>query len=106
LLKLVRKKSESYWQRSNYGVPNNEEEIPVSGGSQREIIPPFHFAIDITRALLQAIEVAWGLLMMLIAMSFNVGLFLAIFFGSFVGTLILGRYLYSFNYKPKTSSCH
>eukprot|EP01112_Ceratiomyxa_fruticulosa_P021110 TRINITY_DN734_c0_g1_i1.p1 TRINITY_DN734_c0_g1~~TRINITY_DN734_c0_g1_i1.p1 ORF type:complete len:377 (-),score=56.90 TRINITY_DN734_c0_g1_i1:117-1247(-) len=107
LLKLVRKKSETHWQRSNYGNPINEEETPILGDKEKkEVIPPFNIVIDVTRALLQALEVAWGLLMMLIAMSFNVGLFIAIFVGSFVGTLIIGRYLYSFNYKPKTSSCH
>jgi hypothetical protein len=64
--------------------------------------PRFFFTIDVPRAFLQSIEVIWSLLLMLVAMTYNVGLFFAIPAGAFIGTLIFGRFM---AYKPP-SSCH
>ena len=64
--------------------------------------PRFYFAVDVPRALMAALETTWSLLVMLIAMTFNIALFLAIPTGCFIGQLFVGRFMV---YKP-SSSCH
>ncbi len=77
--------------------------------------------MDIVRALLYTVEVGWGFLVMLVAMSYhyvifalliyfdvaryNVGLFFAILAGAFVGMLIFGRFV-QFDPKSSSTSCH
>lgn len=70
-----------------------------------QYVAPWSPSVDILRGLLNSIEVTWGLFIMLIAMTYNVGLFLSLILGSFIGTLIFGRFLVSY---PKVSpaSCH
>jgi len=57
--------------------------------------PPFRWDIDIPRSLLQFVETGWSFLIMLIAMTFNFGLFIAICSGAAFGCLLFGRYLLS-----------
>jgi len=61
------------------------------------VSPKFYFAVDVPRAAMQAFELAWSLLVMLVAMTFNIALFLAIPVGCFIGQLFVGRYI---AYKP------
>ncbi|KAL6064849.1 Copper transport protein [Balamuthia mandrillaris] len=70
---------------------------------------PFHFASDFARAGLHFVEVGWALLLMLVAMTFNVGLFMAVCCGAFTGMLLFGRYLYAISATNQTSQmayCH
>ena len=52
---------------------------------------PFRWWVDIPRAFIIFVEVGAGLILMLVAMTFNVGLFLAVCCGAFCGSLIFGR---------------
>ena len=49
--------------------------------------------MDVPRALMRALQFALSYLLMLIAMTFNVGLFLALVAGIFIGNLFVGRFL-------------
>jgi hypothetical protein len=64
--------------------------------------PRWYFSVDVPRAIFQSIEVIWSLMLMLVAMTYNIGLFLAIPAGAFIGTLVFGRFM---AYKPP-ASCH
>jgi len=100
--RLARLRLENAWKRS-ISIPNlntdehlHHEEVPLLGNELRVMEPknpPFRIGVDIPRALLQFVETAWALLIMLVAMTFNVGLFLAICAGAAFGSLIFGRYL-------------
>lgn len=118
LLKFVRARLEKRWlQRGSHyaGVVNSSEEDfnPNSHGSSHHHsssstpseYPPWDWRVDIPRSILAAIELIWSYALMLVAMTFNVGLFFAVVFGAFAGTLIFGRFLVSLP-KPKTVSCH
>jgi copper transporter 1 len=48
---------------------------------------------SLIRAVLQSIEVGWGLIIMLIAMTYNVGLFFAVMLGAFIGSLIFAPFI-------------
>jgi len=63
---------------------------------------PFRFWIDLARAGLQALETVFSYSLMLIAMTFNVGLFFAVIVGLFLGTFLFGRYR---SYQPANACC-
>jgi len=107
--KLWRSNLEKKWAE----VPDDDEGVPLvtqppagfskflsfgdpSGNTK------FRASVDIPRALMQCTEVAWSFLIMLVVMTYNVGLFFAVICGVFVGSLLTGRFL---SYKPK-ASCH
>jgi len=73
--------------------PSCHEELEPLTGKVISPIVSFRLQVDVPRALLQFVETGWSLLLMLVAMTFNVGLFLAICVGSAIGTLIFGRFL-------------
>jgi len=104
-LKAVRAKLEKKWAQElaeNYERVNDGEGQPLAD----EIMnTPFRWGVDLPRALLQFIEVGWGFLLMLVAMTYNVGLFFAVCVGASIGTLLFGRFVYSANYTAK-ASCH
>jgi len=58
-----------------------------------EMVIQFDPKVDISRALVHFIEVALSFFLMLIAMTFNVGLFFAICTGAATGMLLFGRYI-------------
>lgn len=63
---------------------------------------PFRLKVDLVRATVSATETLVSYSLMLIAMTFNVGLFLAVVVGVFIGSLLFGRYR---SYQPATTAC-
>ena len=55
--------------------------------------PRFQLSIDVPRALLRMMQFAVSYLLMLIAMTFNVGLCCALVLGIGVGNLLVGRFI-------------
>jgi len=97
-LKMIRSIAERRWERMYMGY------APIGDGVRGVFFAPFRFAVDVPRALLQFIEVMWGLFVMLIAMTYNVGLVVTIGVGAAVGTLLFGRYT-KYDARPN-SACH
>jgi len=54
---------------------------------------PFHWEIDIPRAIMTFFQVAAAYVLMLMAMTYNVGLFMAVCLGAAIGSLIFSRML-------------
>jgi len=97
-LKVVRSVAERKWEKEFVGY------APLSDGMRGVFFAPFRFSVDVPRALLHFLEVMWGLFVMLIAMTYNVGLVVTIGVGAAVGTLLFGRYM---KYDSRSSStCH
>lgn len=57
-----------------------------------KFIKGWNLKVELVRASMAFIETAVGLLLMLVAMTFNVGLFLAVCAGAFLGSLAFGRF--------------
>ncbi|KAF2131058.1 Ctr copper transporter-like protein [Dothidotthia symphoricarpi CBS 119687] len=53
---------------------------------------PWRFSVDLPRALLMTVAAGVGYLLMLAVMTFNVGYFLSVLAGAFVGELAFGRF--------------
>jgi copper transporter 1 len=53
---------------------------------------PWRFSVDLPRAALMTVATGVGYLLMLAVMTFNIGYFLSILAGSFIGELALGRF--------------
>jgi len=93
-IKYIRMKCENKWnENGGYALINPTAEY---------VAPDWNVYVDVPRSFLQTLETGWGLLVMLISMTFNVGLFFAILIGTMIGTLVFGRF---HHYAPK-SSCH
>lgn len=56
---------------------------------------PFRFSVDLPRAALLTVISGVGYLLMLAVMTFNVGYFLSVLAGTFLGELAFGRYHHS-----------
>jgi hypothetical protein len=76
--------------------PLNEKVVLVWGKT------PFRFWIDLQRAAIHALEIVLGYFLMLIAMTFNVGLFCSLIAGFFLGHFVFGRLR---AYSAKVSCC-
>lgn len=105
ILKLTRALLEKRWKRQQKKAQDmigldEQQGMPQYLYSQMQV--SFRLSVDLPRAILQALEVGWSLLIMLVAMTFNVGLFFAVILGSFAGTLMVGRF---FDYEAK-AVCH
>ena len=96
LLKLFRKRLEDKWEKDITEKRQDRASEPWWKAT------PFVPAIDLPRSLLSGLEMAWGLIIMLVAMTFNTALFIAIPLGTVAGTLLVGRYM---SYKPPTGCC-
>ncbi|KAH9875337.1 hypothetical protein J1614_004829 [Plenodomus biglobosus] len=68
-----------------------QEDVRVVSAPVKHI-QPWRFGVDLPRALLSAVAVAVGYLLMLAVMTYNVGYFLSIVAGAFVGELAFGRF--------------
>jgi len=90
VIKLIRTRYEKKWSQPEYSTLNGEAENP------------FRPKVEFLRALIHTTEVAWGFIVMLVVMTFNFGLFLAVLAGAFVGMLLVGRFV---QYVPK-AGCH
>jgi copper transporter 1 len=70
------------------GVEENVRIVhaPVSG------VQPWRFSIDLPRAILSTMMAGVGYLLMLAVMTLNIGYFLSVLAGTFVGELAVGRF--------------
>jgi len=110
VIKVLRWWLEQKWEKDKeayqlqLSIQENEmnDVPPDTSLLEKNLQAPFYWSIDFPRALMHALEVFWGLIVMLIAMTFNVGLFASILAGAFTGSLVFGRFL---TYKPRIS-CH
>jgi len=66
---------------------------------------PFRRRVDIPRAGLRAFEMFWSIMVMLIVMTFNVGIIFAMCFGVFLGNMLVGRYIETRHAKPSSNCC-
>ena len=105
-IKFFRAKMEKRWleNHSHLFVTINTHHDTEETAARPET-QPWHWKVDLPRSILATVELGWGYMLMLVAMTFNVGLFLAVLFGCFLGTLIFGRFLVSLP-KAKAVSCH
>lgn len=70
-----------------------EEHVFVVESRGRDRTPrPWRFSVDPVRALLDTVIVGIGYLLMLAVMTMNVGYFLSVLGGVFIGSLAIGRY--------------
>ena len=56
-------------------------------------VQPFRASVDVPRAVLVTVIVGVAYLLMLAVMTMNVGFFLSVLAGAFLGELVLGRYV-------------
>ncbi|KAH0543483.1 hypothetical protein GP486_008574 [Trichoglossum hirsutum] len=68
-----------------------EEEVRVVRSKARPVMP-WRWSVDLPRALLVVLVSGLGYLLMLAIMTFNVGYFLSVLGGIFLGELMAGRY--------------
>lgn len=91
--KLIRSRIELKCRAINGGIQINKYEgVAASEIKIFDFSTPINFKIDILRAFMHFFEYGLGLLLMLIAMTFNVGLFIAVVVGALLGNLLFGRY--------------
>ncbi|KAM0439676.1 hypothetical protein ACHAPT_000768 [Fusarium lateritium] len=74
---------------------NGVEETVVVVERKRAATRPWRFSVDPVRACLDTVIVGIGYLLMLAVMTMNVGYFLSVLAGVFVGSLAVGRYTQS-----------
>ncbi|KAM5346917.1 hypothetical protein ACJ41O_009922 [Fusarium nematophilum] len=74
---------------------NGLEETVVVVERERSVTRPWRFSVDPLRACLDTLIVGVGYLLMLAVMTMNVGYFLSVLVGVFVGSLAVGRYIQS-----------
>ncbi|OQV05283.1 hypothetical protein CLAIMM_10051 [Cladophialophora immunda] len=67
-----------------------EENVKVV--EARDVFPPFRLSVDVPRAVLTTIIAAMAYLLMLAVMTMNVGYFLSVLLGVFLGEMLVGRY--------------
>eukprot|EP00026_Physarum_polycephalum_P011422 Phypoly_transcript_11648.p1 GENE.Phypoly_transcript_11648~~Phypoly_transcript_11648.p1 ORF type:complete len:350 (+),score=34.02 Phypoly_transcript_11648:42-1091(+) len=90
VIKLVRTRLERKWADKL-----SEDYVNVNSSSKYAFLAgeaPFRPKIDFMRAFIHMIEVAWGFLVMLVVMTYNIGLCMAVLAGSFVGMLFIGSF--------------
>lgn len=84
----------------------SDESLVINGhhhSSVWEFIKGWDWKVELTRATMAFVETLVGLVLMLVAMTFNVGLFLAVCGGAFFGSLIFGRFA---NFSHMKHGCH
>ncbi|EEH33442.2 hypothetical protein PAAG_04492 [Paracoccidioides lutzii Pb01] len=68
-----------------------EEKVRVVASLKGQTAP-WRFSVDLPRALLVMVTAGVGYLLMLAVMTMNVGYFMSVLAGVFVGDVVLGRY--------------
>ncbi|KAM0474045.1 hypothetical protein ACHAPX_007758 [Trichoderma viride] len=71
---------------------NGVEEKVLVVEKNHHAVAPWRFSVDPPRAALDTVIVGIGYLLMLAVMTFNVGYFMSVLGGTFLGSLVLGRY--------------
>ncbi|KAH6605621.1 ctr copper transporter [Trichoderma cornu-damae] len=71
---------------------NGVEESVVVVERKHSPVRPWRFSVDPVRAALDTVIVGVGYLLMLAVMTMNVGYFLSVLGGTFLGSLLVGRY--------------
>lgn len=71
---------------------NGVEESVFVVERKRGIVRPWRFSVDPIRAVIDTVIAGVGYLLMLAVMTYNVGYFLSVLGGVFIGTLAVGRY--------------
>jgi len=99
VMKLFRTRWEKKWADQ---LTEEYTNISINSNSIFAGEAPFRTKIDFARATLHLIEVGWGFLVMLVVMTYNIGLFVAVLAGAFFGMLLIGRFV---QYIPK-AGCH
>ncbi|MCJ1329778.1 hypothetical protein MMC10_006458 [Thelotrema lepadinum] len=69
----------------------SEESVRVVSREVRAVMP-WRFSVDLPRAALKMVMAGVGYLLMLAVMTMNVGYFLSVLAGIFVGEIVVGRY--------------
>ncbi|CAK7265217.1 hypothetical protein SEPCBS119000_001399 [Sporothrix epigloea] len=72
---------------------NGVEEDVVVLTKRHDEVRPWRISIDPLRALLDTLVAGIGYLLMIAVMSMNVGYFLSVLGGTFLGSLLVGRYV-------------
>lgn len=72
---------------------NGVEENVIVVERKRSATRPWRFSVDPVRAALDTVLVGIGYLLMLAVMTMNVGYFMSVLAGVFIGSLAVGRYM-------------
>jgi len=87
-----------------------ETEGLLSEQNNNSFLAPLDMGREILRAFLRTVEVTLSYLLMLVVMTFNVGYFLALIAGAFVGAIIVGRFQFpnpsTYNAVNAEAGCH
>ncbi|EFQ97162.1 hypothetical protein MGYG_00205 [Nannizzia gypsea CBS 118893] len=78
---------------SAHGVEENVRVVNATAGPP---VMPWRFSVDLPRALMVTLTACVGYLLMLAVMTMNVGYFMCVLVGIFVGDLAVGRFAHSF----------
>ncbi|DAA74559.1 TPA_exp: putative Ctr copper transporter [Trichophyton benhamiae CBS 112371] len=78
---------------SAHGVEENVRVVNATAGPP---VMPWRFSVDLPRAAMVTLNAGVGYLLMLAVMTMNVGYFMCILVGIFVGDLAVGRYAHRF----------
>ncbi|PTB68328.1 hypothetical protein BBK36DRAFT_1114090 [Trichoderma citrinoviride] len=71
---------------------NGVEERVVVVEKKDSVTRPWRFSVDPVRAAMDTVIVGVGYLLMLAVMTMNVGYFMSVLGGTFLGSLLVGRY--------------
>ncbi|RMZ14363.1 hypothetical protein D0862_02055 [Hortaea werneckii] len=89
----LRKAGESQSEEAILTTNGLDERVKVVKGAGRCLErPPWRFTTDLPRACIFTVQAGVGYLLMLAVMTFNVGYFLSVLAGLFVGELAVGRF--------------
>jgi len=113
-VKALRAILEFKWRarlQKQYADTEQQNLLKTDEDVTRDFTAPCDFSVDLPRSLLRGLELVFSYFLMLVAMTFNVGLFLSIIGGAIVGTFIFGRFQFPINRNQNAtvndeSSCH